>query len=635
MVKNKYVNKKDLRNESSVEQFFIIRLLEDLGYRDVNIKTKESIEKLTIGKGSRKEKYKPDYVLVINQKPVLCIDAKDPNENVDDYIYQTSGYSLALNQKYKDENPVKYFILTNGIIFKLFKWDEEKPILTLEFGDFKDGNDKYENLVKIISYTSIKELSKSKKVEINVYDEFLYEKPPIDEVKGVFIACHNLIWKKEKIGPTDAFYEFSKIIFIKLNEDKRIRKLIESSHKLKKEDFVFSLNWIEKEEKTDTNPVNSILFKNLRNELEDEIIERNKKRIFEKNEDLNLKPSTVKEVVKLLEHLDLYSIDEDLNGRMFETFLNATVRGKELGQFFTPRSVVKLMVKLARLKTNQNNMDSVLDACCGSAGFLIDAMADMTNRINSNKALTNVQKEKLKEELRSNHLFGIDANPKITKIARMNMYVHGDGGSRIYCFDSLDKSINIETGIDQELKRDLSELKKILITDNKKFDVVLTNPPFSMKYEAKKKDEKKILEQYELAYVDGIKESNKLKTSLKSNVLFLERYLDLLKPHGKLITVIDESVLNASSYKEIRDFIKKHFVIKAVVSLPWNTFVNAGTGVKTSVLFLIKKKTSEESQPSIFMGISENVGHNDSGKPQPEKSDLDTIFKDFLRFENE
>jgi len=152
-----------------------------------------------------------------------------------------------------------------------------------------------------------------------------------------------------------------------------------------------------------------------------------------------------------------------------------------------------------------------------------------------------------------------------------------------------------------------------------------------MRYKSKEPDEKRILQQYEIAR----KPDGTLRSSLKSNVLSLERYRDLLKPHGKLITIIDESVLNTDSEKDFRDFIRKNFIIKAIISLPRNTFVNAESNVKTSILYLIKKENENESQPDIFMAISENIGHSDSGKPTPEKNDLPKTLEEFKKWEHD
>jgi type I restriction enzyme M protein len=622
-----------LTNESSVEQFFVIRLLSDLGYKDKYIETKKSLEELVISSGgSKSEKYKPDYALIVRNKPRIIIEVKDANEELDKWLYQPSGYALRINQKSKDKS-VKYFILTNGVSLKLYEWDSDKPVIVLSFKDFDDRNQKYAKLKETISYSKIYEIKSIPSVK---KEEFDFSKPDLNELEGIFRKCHNLIWKKEKIKPTEAFYEFAKLFFVKLSSDKLIRKKRKENKEITPEDFVFSVDWIEdREEENITNPVNSILFAELVKELEEKIKRKEKKRIFSENEKLNMKPSTIKEVVRLLEHYDLFGIDEDLNGRMFETFLSATIKGKDLGQFFTPRTVVKFMTKLAELKINDEHIDRVLDACCGTGGFLIETMTDMFHKID-NKPLSDLEKQKLKDKVIGEYLWGVDADKghlKISRIARMNMFLHGDGSNKIYWFpDSLDKKMNIEEE-DQELRLEAEELKS-KIEEGLLFDVVLTNPPFAMRYEAKKADEKKLLEVYEIAYKYGKDNSKKMKASLKSNVLFLERYRDLLESHGKLITVIDESVLNTDTEKDFRNWIKKNFIIKAIISLPRNTFVNADANVKTSILYLIKKEKEDEKQPDIFMAISENVGHNDSGKSTPELNDLNEILEEFKKWKN-
>ena len=123
-----------------------------------------------------------------------------------------------------------------------------------------------------------------------------------------------------------------------------------------------------------------MLFKRLREELEHEIRIGRKKRIFEPNEEIRLKATTVKEVVRHLEHHDLYGIDEDLNGRLFETFLSSTMRGPELGQFFTPRSIVEFMSDLVDLQVSLQHVDLIGDLCCGTGGFLIEAMASLAEK---------------------------------------------------------------------------------------------------------------------------------------------------------------------------------------------------------------------------------------------------------------
>ncbi|MBI4159249.1 N-6 DNA methylase [Candidatus Woesearchaeota archaeon] len=627
-MRNLFCDEKNLINEATVESLFVDRLLTFLIFKDENIKRKNSIQILTIGKGSKKEQHKPDYVCFVKSKPKIVIDAKDPKEDVDDYIYQTSGYSLSLNQKFDNENPVEYFILTNGFILKLFKWDNERPILTLKFKDFEKNNPKLEKLQNIISF---KILSKRKPQEIqDLVKGFEFRKPKSNnEIEAIFRACHQIIWRKDNIKPSEAFPEFAKLSFIKIHYDRKIHDMMRRGEKPKKEDYTFSVDWIEKQEKelNEDNPVSNILFKKLREDLEDEIKKGIKKRIFNSNEELNINASTIKEVVRLLEHYNLFGIDEDLNGRMFEAFLSATVRGEALGQFFTPRTVVKCMTQMAKIKSGKNKIDVVLDGFCGSGGFLIEAMTIMREKIEKNKSLTDKEIENLKDKIVQECLYGIDADKspyfKISRIARMNMVMHGDGNNRIYWLpDTLDKNIEIEKSVNKELRQEAEELKAKIKENDLKFDIVLTNPPFSRGYNKNKKDEAKILDKYDIAHKE---DTNKLK-SIRSNVLSLEVYRDLLKPHGKLITVMDESVLNSYSGREYRKFIKKYFIVKAVISLPQNAFFNADANVKTSILYLVKKDNEDEEQGDVFMAVSNNIGHSDSGKSDLESCDLLKVY---------
>lgn len=539
--KNKYCKLNDLYNESDVEQKFIIRLLKDLNFKDSQIKIKKDIKDLIIGKGRKKEKFRPDYLIFLKNKPKLMIDAKNPitDKDITKFEYQLSSYAIQTNQEFKGDNPLNYFIISNAYTTSLYKWDESEPIIILEFEDFVDNNEKFNEFKEIIE--EIKKF-KTTKPPLKLI------KLPVKDLKELFNKCHNKIWKKEKIGPTKAFYEFSKIIFIKMKEDRKVIDMIKKEGKITEDELVFSVHWIEKNEKTEANPFNKILFRNIRDELEEEIIKRKKKRIFIAGDELNLKPNTIKETVRMLEKYDLHSIDEDLNGRMFETFLNATIRGKELGQFFTPRQVVKYMVNTADIKIDKQKISDVIDGCCGSGGFLIEAMAIMINKIKNRTHLTDIEKAELEEDIKNNHLFGIDANLEIASIARMNMYLHGDGGSNIFSTDSLDKEIMIEEGENIENKRDTEQLKDLLLEQNKKFDIVLTNPPFSMKYNKKDENEKRILTAYEIGL---------LGQSIKSNILFVERYNGLLVDSGQLITIIDDSILNAPSDKKYLIILKR------------------------------------------------------------------------------
>ena len=142
---------------------------------------------------------------------------------------------------------------------------------------------------------------------------------------------------------------------------------------------------------------------------------------------------------------------------------------------------------------------------------------------------------------------------------------------------------------------------------------------------AKKPRELEVLKDYSLAS----DQTGKPRAKLKSAVMFLERYWDLLSKGGRLITVMDESVLNTISNRAFRKYILQHFIIRAIVSLPKNTFVKAQGSVKTSVLYLRKKTDPSESQPPVFMALCESVGHSDSGKERPERNELPEVLEAF------
>jgi type I restriction enzyme M protein len=144
-MRNDFCDSSDLTNEASVETWFVDRLLVDLGYPSHEIRLKTSLKELKVGKGSKSAWYKPDYVILVDKIPSLVIDAKAPDENIDDYTYQCSSYCLELNKAF-DYNPVEYYFLTNGLRAALYKWDRAKPILTLEFSDFVRSASKYEEL---------------------------------------------------------------------------------------------------------------------------------------------------------------------------------------------------------------------------------------------------------------------------------------------------------------------------------------------------------------------------------------------------------------------------------------------------------------------------------------------------------
>ena len=307
---------------------------------------------------------------------------------------------------------------------------------------------------------------------------------------------------------------------------------------------------------------------------------------------------------------------------MFEVFLNAAVRGKDLGQFFTPRSVVDFMTRISLRNVDLNNLPIILDGCCGTAGFLIETMAYMMGRIRNDNRLNERERKEKIEKICNECLFGVEANKRTSRIARINMYLHGDGGSHIFHGDGLDENptptADMKNEVQEEIKDYANKVK------NESFDLILSNPPFSMNYQRGKEEDKYIIDQFE--FTAGQK-------SVKSSILFLARYEKLLKKGGEMLIVLDDTLLNGKSYENFRKWVLDRFVILGVHSLPFNTFLKAKANIKTSILHVRKKTNDKDTQGSVFMSISNNIGHDNALHDTPQRNNLNAILTAYLEWQ--
>lgn len=345
--------------------------------------------------------------------------------------------------------------------------------------------------------------------------------PSMEDLRKVLVRCHKVVTKAEKLSPAAAFAAFSKVLFVKLREDRRAVSR-------------FCRSWL-----SSTGHSVEDLYAELRREVS-----------WLTDETLGLTPATVQQLVELLEEHDLAGVDEDLAGRCFELFLSATLRGEVLGQYFTPRSITRLVLGLANLRTG----DRVIDACCGTGGFLIEATGAK--------------------------VVGIDAgkSPALAAIARMNLHLHGID-YQVHESDALE---NLPEG---------------------QFDVALTNPPFSLEYSARDPRERAVLENFELFRECG-------KPSLRSAILFLEQYWKLLEPGGRLWIIVDDGILAGDRYRYVREFLRSRYVVRAIISLPGDAFRRAGARVKTSILSLVRRREAD-IQEEIFVYETRFVGLDD------------------------
>lgn len=384
---------------------------------------------------------------------------------------------------------------------------------------------------------------------------------------------------------------------------------------------------------------------------------------------------TLKYFIKVFDEYQFYKEKVDGLGAAYEVLGKLSGKDVKLGQFFTPLNVVRFMVELAELDAE----NAVLDPACGTARFLINSMEAMLARVQGQPDI------KTKEDrIKKTQLFGDDYDPQVAKLAKMNMYIHGDG------------------------KTNILDLNGLLLFDfDNKTDAILTNPPLGdLSYDMPEYDSKD--DGYRLKRMETIPRKNvtaeKLKgakekltewqnrlaaaeasgdqvhatklqekvnawqaravelqylidrdesefvitgSQMKGGALFVTAAKYYLKSvrnpdakvewrGGKLIIILDEGILNDTRYKRVRDFIRKHFYIKAVISLTKDTFVPvSNTSTKTSILYAIKKEDPNAvQQEPIFYAHAAKVGidtrkHVTDNFLDEGKDNILTRFRDF------
>ncbi|HUT55685.1 MAG TPA: N-6 DNA methylase [bacterium] len=600
----------NLKSEAQVETRLLAPLFHDLGYPPEAVIPKKNLKPLIISDGTRSRSKEVDFLLLRPSKSArMVVEAKDPQEDLFKHWGQAASYALSYNRDKQDEERIKFLLLSNGHLTCLFKHDSDTPIVTLKLSDFSSGSPPYVSLRSYIKY----------RTSTDVVSQGILPFEPIapDQLNKLFQEAHDYVWKKEKLHPVDAFFEFCKFMFLKIRED---RKRETEPYKLP-----MTLAWLNAQEKTSSHPIRDILFRRLRDDLEESIKREHKKRIFDPDESLKLTAGTCKELVLRFEQINLTSIDEDLNGRMFEVFLNAAVRGRALGQYFTPRSVVDFMTRIGLYGADIIKPPRIVDACCGTGGFLIEAMAYLLSSLRNDTRLNDEDRENQRKKICNEMLYGVDANERVARIARINMYLHGDGGSHIFYADGLDSESEITDDMTDERKDEVRDYLANVGTedDGIGFDLVLTNPPFSMIYSKQKEDEERILNQRPITKNSG---------SAKSNILFLDRYKEILKAGGEMLIVLDDTVLNGSTCQAVRDWIVDNFVVLGVHSLPFNTFFKAEANIKTSILHLRRKRNKNDKQGHVFMSISNNVGHDNALNDTPDRNNLLDIIAAYFEW---
>jgi len=434
-----------------------------------------------------------------------------------------------------------------------------------------------------------------------------------NEFADLLHLCHNIIRNREKLDPAAAFDEIAKVLFMKVYAERNLKKDLKGN--------IFTLDYIEKGEEYNPDYLYDIFEKTK--------VDFGKDKLFAKTEKINLKVNTIKSIVEKLQRYNLSATSTDVKGIAFEKFLGKTFRG-EIGQFFTPRKVVEFMVEMVQPKEG----DVICDPASGSGGFLIRFFEMLREQICSSidneyqREKENIEKKKkvsaiekakqliainqsLAKELDSTKpntrlwklsnrcIYGVDANERMARTSKMNMIMHGDGHGGIHHHDGF---LNVN-GVFEE-----------------RFDLILTNPPFGQNVDSEDEIQESqveidddIIEYYKKIYGVAYEESQQnvidnigksiiglfdlpKSNQIKTELLFIERCISLLKPGGKLGIVLPEGVFNTSSVQYVRDFVEDRAFVIAIISVPQETFESSGAKVKASLLFLKKYTVSEKNK---------------------------------------
>jgi len=575
-----------LTPEEQVRQQYLIILIDEYGYSPDQIDEEVNVT----GRGSGKAR--ADFLIWRTAKdkadekaPFIVIECKSDNVTI-----KPADYSQGENYARIADAP--FFVTHNTRETKFWRVKKEKMpgyIEEIENIPHADASDK--EVTELLS-------------KLRVFKE--------KEFADLLHKCHNVIRNREKKDPAAAFDEIAKILFVKVWVERELSKK-------RKRKNLFSVDFLE--EQLGDNPLDSLFSETKKAYSTD--------KIFEDDERINLKPATGIEIVRLLEKYNLSDTNEDVKGVAFERFLGRTFRG-EIGQFFTPRSIVEFMVHMV----NPKEGEIACDPASGSGGFLIrvfeivreQILADADREYSEFKAKISKDKKLSKEklaaqllekfnaiqetldqrnegsrmwELSNRCIYGTDANDRMARTSKMNMIMHGDGHGGVHHHDGFLNVNGIFEG---------------------RFDIILTNPPFGANVEPSDKiteeeitvspsSSKRYTEEYGALYTESqgrVKAAlNKpiaslfslpksAKAKIKTEILFVERCLDLLKPGGRMGVVLPEGIYNNPSLTYVREFTEDRAYLKAVVSLPQETFVSSGASVKCSLLFLQKYSAEEK-----------------------------------------
>lgn len=614
-----------LKPEEEVRQRYVCRLVDSYGYGIKQMGEEVKVTNSQRGQGAARA----DIVIWRNEEDkrkgknaLIVVECKAENVTIRQADY-FQGYNYAAWAG------AKFFVTTNLKETRIFKVVEDAMPKKLE---------------EIADIPSADMVNDDKKIKAMLLQTKAFTR---DEFSRLLFKCHNIIRNNDKLSPEAAFDEISKILFIKI----RYERTNSGTQIFSKEEFLKQKKMYDAVKSKESPDYYQFLFNKTKEDFA-------KDHLFDENETIKIRENSFEQIVKELQVYNLSTTSDDVKGIAFEQFLGRTFRG-ELGQFFTPRTIVDFMVSVL----DPQEGEYICDPCCGSGGFLIRAFEYVREHIENE---VEVRKEDVKKSLftddysklpkkeqekndqkvidafcKMNYeldinnpmgrlrslsfdcIYGTDANPRMARTAKMNMIMHGDGHGGVHHHDGLLNVNGIWEG---------------------RFDVILTNPPFGARIDKELKiteadrftDIEKI-KAYEKRYGkenydNALKQVNDHinqpildlfqigKFSGLTEVLFIERCLNLLKPGGRMGIVLPEGVLNNTNLQKVRDFVESKAKILLIVSIPQDVFMAAGATVKPSLLFF-KKFTEDEAEE--YNRIYIQVSHEVEAKYDEEMTDID------------
>ena len=585
-----------LTPEEAVRQLFLNRLINEYKYPTSRIKLEHAIH---FGREVKRadivifEKERPttEYIIIELKK----VKEKEGKEQLRSYCNAT-GATMS--------------VWTNGSQITCFNrkdpnYFEEIPNIPTETQSLKDILDEPFTLKDLIIKDKILKEGKSLRQIIESMEDEVLANAGVD----VFEECFKLIFTKlydESLSKKD-----KEIITYDIDRNCECESLADLDYK----------DYIELVKQVNDKKFRQLEFRNKGEtdlELKKKIQElfdgaKNKwKGVFSEDSKINLSPSHLSVCVSSIQDIKLFNSNLQIIDEAFEYLINKSSKG-EKGQYFTPRHVIDMCVKML----NPQKGEHMVDTASGSCGFPIHTIFKITGKLFSNADIPDEEKDNVLK------IFGIDFDEKAVRVARTLNLIAGDGNTNVLHLNTLDYDRWKTTVSSREWLRvygdGLERLEKLQKEKDSykefNFDVLMANPPFAGDIK-----EQTILSKYDLAFKDENK--NKMKSKLGRDILFIERNLDFVRPGGRLALVLPQGRFNNTSDKDVREYIADKARILAVVGLDVNTF-KPHTGTKTSVIFL-QKWNDDKTDPMyycpkvedypIFFAVSEKSGKDNSGE---------------------